>query len=69
MNDVTLAGWLVWLRIFFCLSQSAIFSGLNLAPFGISRLRLEVEATTGSKAAKRILLLRQDANCLLTTIL
>ena len=69
MNDVTSASWLVWAGIFFCLSQSAMFSGLNLALFGISRLRLEVEATTGSKAAKRILLLRQDANFLLTTIL
>lgn len=61
--------WLVWLGIMVCISQSAMFSGLNLALFGISRLRLEVEATSGSKAAKRILLLRQDSNFLLTTIL
>jgi len=61
--------WLVWLGIAFCLSQSAMFSGLNLALFGISRLRLEVEATSGNRAAQRILRLRQDANFLLTTIL
>lgn len=61
--------WLIWFGIAFCLSQSAMFSGLNLALFGISRLRLEVEATSGSTAASRILRLRQDANFLLTTIL
>lgn len=60
---------LVWLGIAFCISQSAMFSGLNLALIGISRLRLEVEATSGSTAAKRILNLRHDANFLLTTIL
>jgi hypothetical protein len=60
---------IVWLGIAICISQSAMFSGLNLALFGISRMRLEVEASTGSKSAKRILRLRQDANFLLTTIL
>jgi len=61
--------WLVWLGIALCISQSAMFSGLNLALFGISRLRLEVEAASGNKAARRILHFRQDANFLLTTIL
>jgi len=61
--------WLTWLGIAFCISQSAMFSGLNLALIGVSRLSLEVEATAGSAAAKRILQLRQDANFLLTTIL
>ncbi len=60
---------LVWLGILFCLSQSAMFSGLNLALLGISRLRLEVEAASGNAAAVRILGLRQDFNFLLTTIL
>jgi CBS domain containing-hemolysin-like protein len=60
---------LVWAGIFFCVSQSAMFSGLNLALLGISRLRLEVEATAGNKAAVRILALRKDVNFLLTTIL
>ena len=69
MSEAVTAEWLIWLGILVCISQSAMFSGLNLALFGISRLRLEVEATSGSKAAKRILLLRQDANFLLTTIL
>lgn len=68
MND---AGFdlLIWIGIAFCLSQSAMFSGLNLALLGISRLRLEVEAAAGNNAAIRILALRRDFNFLLTTIL
>ena len=60
---------LVWLGILFCISQSAMFSGLNLAFFSISRLRLEVEKTQGNIAAAKVLKMRQDANFLLTTIL
>ncbi len=60
---------LVWLGILFCITQSAMFSGLNLAFFSLSRLQLEVEAENGSRAARRILALRKDANFLLTTIL
>jgi metal transporter CNNM len=60
---------LVWLGIAFCASQSALFSGLNLAVFGISRLRLETEAATGRVEAMRLLELRQDSNFLLTTVL
>lgn len=60
---------LVWLGIVFCISQSAMFSGLNLALLGISRLRLEVEASTGNPSAVKILALRKDFNFLLTTIL
>ena len=60
---------LTWAGIFFCVSQSAIFSGLNLAYFSVSRLRLEVEVGTGNKAAARILRMREDSNFLLTTIL
>lgn len=59
----------IWVGIAICLTQSAMFSGLNLAMFGISRLRLEVEASTGNQAAKKILAMRQDSNFLLTTIL
>lgn len=55
--------------IVLCISQSAMFSGLNLAVFGISRLRLEVEAASGDPHASRVLGLRQDANLTLTTIL
>ena len=32
---------LIWLGIFFCITQSAMFSGLNLAFFSFTRLRLE----------------------------
>ena len=60
---------IIWLLILFCVSQSAMFSGLNLAFFSLSRLRLEAEATHGNAAAKRILALRRDSNFLLTTIL
>ena len=45
-----------------------MFSGLNLAFFGLSRLQLEVEAETNLKA-QRVLAMRQDSNFLLTTIL
>ncbi|MFT6985986.1 MAG: metal transporter CNNM [Psychromonas sp.] len=60
---------LIWLAIVFCISQSAIFSGLNLAFFSISRLQLEVEAKRGSKEAAIILSMREDSNFLLSTIL
>lgn len=60
---------LVWAGILFCISQSAMFSGLNLALLGISRLRLEVEAQSHNPAAIRILTLRKDVNFLLTTVL
>ncbi|MCG6936760.1 MAG: DUF21 domain-containing protein [Gammaproteobacteria bacterium] len=60
---------LVWAGIIFCISQSAMFSGLNLALLGISRLRLEVEAQAANPAALKILALRRDSNFLLTTVL
>ncbi|MCG6199716.1 DUF21 domain-containing protein [Psychromonas antarctica] len=60
---------LIWLGIIFCITQSAIFSGLNLAFFSISRLQLEVEAKRGSKEAQVILNMREDSNFLLSTIL
>lgn len=63
MNELT------WLGIIFCLSQSAMFSGLNLALFSISRLKLEVESKQGNQYAIKILDLRKDSNYLLTTIL
>jgi hypothetical protein len=59
----------VWVGIIFCISQSAMFSGLNLALLGVSRLRLEVEAQAGNPAALKILALRKDFNFLLTTVL
>lgn len=59
----------IWVGIFICLLHSAMFSGLNLAFFSLSRLRLEAEAGTGNSAAVKILALRRDSNRLLTTIL
>lgn len=59
----------IWIGIIFCLSQSAMFSGLNLAFFSITRLRLEIEVANGNKNAEKILNLRSDSNFLLSTIL
>ena len=60
---------LTWIGIAICLMHSAMFSGLNLAFFSLSRLRLESEAAAGNRRARSILALRRDANFLLTTIL
>ena len=60
---------LTWIGIALCLSQSAMFSGLNLALFSLSRLQLEVAATGGNHAAREVLRLREDPNFVLTTIL
>ncbi|MDX1406426.1 MAG: DUF21 domain-containing protein [Woeseiaceae bacterium] len=59
----------IWIGILICLCHSAMFSGLNLAYFSLSRLRLEAEAATGNRRATRVLELRRDSNFLLTTIL
>ncbi len=59
----------IWFGIGFCISQSAMFSGLNLAFFSISKLRLEIESNKNNKNAIRVARLRQDSNFLLTTIL
>jgi len=60
---------MTWIGIGVCILHSATFSGLNLAVFGVTRLRLEVEADAGNPAAQRVLAMRQDSNFLLTTIL
>ena len=60
---------LVWIGVVICLAHSAMFSGLNLAFFSLSRLRLEAEAGAGNEAAARTLAMRRDSNFLLTTIL
>lgn len=67
--DLFLEHGLTWLGILFCLSQSGMFSGLNLAFFSVSRLRLEAEKEAGSPEAERVLAKRRDANFLLATIL
>lgn len=47
-----------------------MFSGLNLAFFSLTRLRLEIEADEDpGGGASKVLALRQDSNFLLTTIL
>jgi metal transporter CNNM len=60
---------LAWLIIGGCLILSALFSGLTIGLFGISRLRLEVQADAGRRGAQRILCLRRDANFLLAALL
>jgi metal transporter CNNM len=60
---------IVWIGIALCIIQSAIFSGLNLAFFTVTKLRLEIEAAKNNKHACRVLALRQDSNFLLVTIL
>lgn len=61
--------YLIWLGILVCLTQSAMFSGSNLAFFSLSRMRLEAEVEKGNKAALKVLKLREDSNFLLCTIL
>ena len=60
---------LLWIGIALCIVQGGIFSGLNLAIFSVSRLRLEVEAAGGSGDAARLLSLRADSHFTLATIL
>lgn len=60
---------IIWIGIFACLSQSAVLSGLNLAFFNVSKLKLELEAGKDNIKAKKIMELREDANLLLVTIL
>ncbi len=59
----------IWLGIVFCVSQSAMFSGLNLAFFSISKMRLQIEISHGNRAAEKVFSMREDANYLLTTVL
>jgi hypothetical protein len=60
----------IWIGIALCLTQSAVFSGLNLAFFSLTRLRLEIEAQAEhSERASKVLELRKDSNFLLSTIL
>lgn len=60
---------LIWAGIALCIIQTGIFSGLNVAIFSISRMRLEIEAANGSRDAARMLQLRHNANFTLATIL
>jgi len=69
MDATILLKGVTWGAIGLCISQSAVFSGMNLEVFSISRLRLEVEVAAGNRNAVKLLALREDANHLLTTIL
>ncbi len=71
LNDDTqnLVEIATWFGIGLCLLHSAMFSGLNLALFCLSRMQLEIESEQGSPEAHTILELRKDGNFLLTTIL
>jgi hypothetical protein len=57
-----------WLGIAACIMQSAAFSGLNLAVFSVSPLRLQIEADGGNKYAAQVLELRKNTNQILATI-
>jgi len=57
-----------WLGIVACIMQAAAFSGLNLAVFSVSPLRLQIEADGGNKYAAQVLELRKDTNQILATI-
>ena len=69
LSQMLLSNVLVWFGIAFCITQSAVFSGLNLALFSISKLRLEVEATGGNRDAVELLAFRKDSNLTLATVL
>ena len=60
---------LTWIGILLCLTQAGVFSGLNLAFFAVSRVRLQAEADQGNPDAISVLRLRSDSNLLLATIL
>jgi metal transporter CNNM len=58
----------IWLGIVACVAQSAMFSGLNLAVFSLSQLRLQIEADGGNADATQVLALRKNSNQVLATI-
>jgi CBS domain containing-hemolysin-like protein len=58
----SIASYGAWLVIIFCIVQSALFAGLNLAVFSLSLLRLQVEADGGNADAAKVLDLRKSAN-------
>jgi hypothetical protein len=62
-------GLLNWAGVLVCVLHSAIFSGLTIGFFGLSRLGLEIKAEAKDRDAARILNLRKDSNFLLATLL
>jgi len=69
MSEYFAKNGLTWLGILFCLTQSGMFSGLNLAVFSVSRLKLESEASAGVRDAMVVLRLRQRSNDTLAIVL
>lgn len=61
--------YFIWLGIVICALKAAIFSGLNLAYFSVSYLRLTVLSKKKDKAALKVMGLRKNPNLLLATIL
>jgi metal transporter CNNM len=59
----------IWLGIIASIALSALFSGLNLAIFTLSQLRLQLEADGGNKDAARVLDLRKKSNDVLATVI
>src|SRR5580704_1121520 len=59
----------IWLSIVACITLSALFSGLNLAIFSLSPLRLQIEVDGGNKNAERVLDLRRNSNDVLATVI
>ncbi|HEX3844115.1 MAG TPA: CNNM domain-containing protein [Steroidobacteraceae bacterium] len=60
---------IIWLGIVAATAHAAMFSGLNLAVFSVSRLRLDLEASNGNANAVTVRELRRDSNFALATIL
>ncbi len=60
---------IIWLGIAAAVVHAAMFSGLNLAVFSLSRLRLEIEASSGNASAATVHELRRNSNFTLATIL
>ncbi len=58
-----------WLGVIACILQSGAFSGLNLAVFSLSLLRLQVEADGGNADAVKVIELRKRANEVLATVI
>jgi len=68
-NLSSIPGIWIWLAIAVCVAQSGLFAGLNLAIFSLSQLRLQLEADGGNADAARVLELRKDSNCVLSTVI
>src|SRR5713226_8867069 len=59
----------IWVGIIASITLSALFSGLNLAIFTLSQLRLQLEADGGNKDAARVLDMRKNSNPVLATVI